>query len=291
MWAPLCVIAMSKESFSDPLGWRKQWRKIWGNPFLCSSPNLFIVWMYILDHAVWEPKKVRFGGKTITLSPGQLTVGSGQISKITNIPSSTIRRIVNSLKNERLIEQQKDNKCSLITVINWDLYQSNEQQNDQRVSGRRAASERQVSTKEEYKNTKNKIISSEIILKDVGERARTRGPSHTVASQDSSDISGSSDLLVDRFISLFRSVLPLQFGMDGSAANQRKYARLSIEKYLDVVVAANPDLPTNDQIDHAFRIIEATLQKAAKSKTWPSRITSPFHFYQDSFRILNPHTL
>ena len=47
---------------------------------------------------------------------------------------SKVKRILKSFENEHQIEQQTANKNRLITVVNWDKYQSSEQQFEQQVN-------------------------------------------------------------------------------------------------------------------------------------------------------------
>lgn len=139
-------------------GWTKNWRKKWDNPTLKGRPNHILVWDWLLSFAEWreESKRadVRFNGKVIKLNLGQLTCGSFQIAEYTGCAPSTIARVINDLVSEKLIEKQTDNRCSLITVINWELYQGDEKQ----MRNKRETDEKQMRTNKEdkkYKNNKN----------------------------------------------------------------------------------------------------------------------------------------
>lgn len=127
---------------------------MWENPLFCGRCNHIVVWTWLLDHAVWKEKQVMFSGEITTLQAGQLTCGSGQISADTGVPSSSVRRILQQLKNEQLIDQQVSNKASLITVKKWNMYQGDDRQDEQQMSSRRSADDRQVITKEERKKDK-----------------------------------------------------------------------------------------------------------------------------------------
>jgi len=139
-------------------GWTKNWRKKWDNPVLRGRPNHLLVWDWIIGHAVYEGQRqgnrVRFGGQVIELAPGQVTCGSRQIGADAGVKASTVRRVLSELTDEQLIEQRTDHQCSLITVKNWALYQSNEQGNDQRMDNDRATSDQRLSTKEEGKKVR-----------------------------------------------------------------------------------------------------------------------------------------
>lgn len=141
------------------IGWTKNWRKKWDNAALKGRPNHLLVWDWILSFAEWreenERSSIRFDNKIIKLKLGQVTCGSHQIAEYTGCAPSTVRRVIKDLENEHLIEHRTDFQCSLITVKNWSIYQSNEQGSEQRVSSDRAASEQRVSTNKEVKNVNN----------------------------------------------------------------------------------------------------------------------------------------
>lgn len=102
-----------------------------------------------------ECRQVVFRGEKISLSPGQLTCGSHQITDETGVPPSTVRRILNTMIHEELIEQQTSNRCSLITLKRWEAEQTSEQQNEQQMGSKEAADGQQMGTKEEGKNKNN----------------------------------------------------------------------------------------------------------------------------------------
>jgi len=130
---------------------------MWDNPSLKGRMNHLVVWMWILDHVMWEDgKQVRFDGKIIKLLPGQMTCGCLRIAEDTGCAASTVSRVLNDFVSERLLERQTDNKCSLITVVNWMSYQGDERQDEKQVRGKREADERQVRTKEEGKKVRIK---------------------------------------------------------------------------------------------------------------------------------------
>ena len=109
--------------------WLKLWRNVLNNPLIMKDPEYFMLWHVLLCKAEFEPKQSLFGGKPIMLRPGQLTTGRKQLALITGISESKVERILNAFESGQQIEQQKSSKNRLITVLNWDKYQSREQQN------------------------------------------------------------------------------------------------------------------------------------------------------------------
>ena len=147
-------------------GWVKIHSKMLSNPIVMKDADHCAVWIYLLLNAVWRPEDVMFGGKRITLHPGQFTTGRKRIAADLHISESKVQRILKLFENEQQIEQRTDRQCRLITIVLWDEYQKREQRNEQRVNNDRTTSEQRVNTKEEYKT--NKTIKTN---KDIYSRA------------------------------------------------------------------------------------------------------------------------
>ena len=135
-------------------GWIKIHRKMLDNPVVMKDPDYLAVWMYLLLNATHKMYQTIYGGRKVTLHPGQLITGRKIIAEETGVNESKIVRIIKLLKSEHQIEQQANPYGSLITIVNWDKYQNDEQQNEQQVNNDRTTSEQQVNTIQEYKEYK-----------------------------------------------------------------------------------------------------------------------------------------
>ena len=142
----------------------KLYRRILNNPVVCKDADHFSIWVYLLLVATHTEREKIFKGKKITLNPGQLITGRIAISEKLSISQSKVQRVLKNLENEQQIEQQTSNRNRLITILNWNDYQGNEQQNEQQVNNKRTTSEQPVNTYKNDKNVKNdkKEIYSEI---------------------------------------------------------------------------------------------------------------------------------
>lgn len=116
------------------------------NPVVCKDAEHIAVWMYLLMKATHKEKDMMFGGKKITLNPGQLITGRKKIAEAFKINESKVQRILKSFENEQQIEQQTSNANRLITIINWDIYQGNEQSIEQPVNNECTTDEQPVNT-------------------------------------------------------------------------------------------------------------------------------------------------
>ena len=136
-------------------GWIKIHRKLLDNPIISKDSDYLSVWIYLLLNATHKEIPALFKGKRIILQPGQLITGRKSISSQLKISESKIYRIINEYKSEHQIEQQTSNKNSLITILNWNRYQQNEQQNETQMNNKRTTTEQQVNTNKNVKNIKN----------------------------------------------------------------------------------------------------------------------------------------
>ena len=131
-------------------GWIKIHRKILENPIICKDSDYLSIWIYLLLNATHKQIPALFKGQKIILQPGQLITGRKSISKQLKISESKIYRVINEYKNEHQIEQQTSNKNSLITIVNWNIYQQSEQQNEQQMNNKWTTTEHKQECKNIY---------------------------------------------------------------------------------------------------------------------------------------------
>ena len=146
-------------------GWVKLHRSTLENPVVCKDSEHLAVWVYLLLKATHKEKEMLFSGEKITLKPGQLITGRKKISEWSKVNESKVQRILKLFENEHQIEQQTANKNRLITVVNWDKYQSGEQQSEQQVNNNRTTNEQQLNT--------NKNVRMKECKKDIESRRFT----------------------------------------------------------------------------------------------------------------------
>jgi len=136
-------------------GYIKIWRKLF-HSFYYKESEYVHLWIHLLLKASHIRHEFLFNGKRMTCDRGQLITGRKSLSKETGINEHKVDRIIKVLKSEHQIEQQTTNRFSLITILNYNDYQSqNEQQNEQQVSNNCATDEQQLSTYNKQKNEKN----------------------------------------------------------------------------------------------------------------------------------------
>ena len=148
-------------------------------------------------------------GKRIVLQPGQLITGCISISDKLKLNESKVRRVLNDFQNDGQIDRQTSNKNSLISILNWGLYQKSDGQsdgkNDRQPTDNRQTKSQKVTTnknvfKQESKNERNRIYyptnKLDIKKSDVPTLAETEALS---AANDVSEKRGFSEELKKAF--------------------------------------------------------------------------------------------
>ena len=97
----------------------RQMMKHW----IWQEPEALKFWMALLLEANWEEKKTMFNGSLLTVKRGQLVFGRIKYSIKLGISEKRIRRYLNLLEKDDMIGQQKTNKYTLISIVNYDGYQ------------------------------------------------------------------------------------------------------------------------------------------------------------------------
>ena len=135
-------------------GYVKLWRKSIENGWLQNS-KLWAFWCYCLIKASHKEITMTVGLQRIQLKPGQFVFGRTKASKDLKINESSIYRLVKFLENSGNIEVKSNNKFSIITIINWGIYQGESTTSEQQMNNKRTTNEH----KQECKALKNKEYS------------------------------------------------------------------------------------------------------------------------------------
>ncbi len=109
-------------------GWIKIYRSILEHPVSQRGLFTFGIFIRLLYMANWKESSVVFGGKKITLQPGQLVTGLRELSPDED-EDPYLNKARVSLKYLVLcdaIEQVSNNQGRLITIRNWAKYQNGE---------------------------------------------------------------------------------------------------------------------------------------------------------------------
>jgi hypothetical protein len=132
-------------------GYYKMWRRAEESlVFEHKDPYLWKLWSYCLFRASYVSREVAFGSDVVNMEPGQFITSRKSLSEKLHLSEQSIRTLLKILENSKNLTIKSTNRYSLITIINWDVYQSNgidiNQQINQQVTSSQPASNQQVTT-------------------------------------------------------------------------------------------------------------------------------------------------
>ncbi|HHC8461622.1 TPA: replication protein [Enterococcus faecium] len=147
-------------------GYVKLHRKVM-NSFVWTNPYMYKLWNLCLMKASHENRKILFNGKEIQVNSGEFVTGRDAITSEMNegvkrehqVNSGSVWRWLKQFEKNGMLNIKSTTKYSVISIKNWSLYQSSEQQ----MNIKRTTSEQQVHTnknEKNYKNEKNNKTSS-----------------------------------------------------------------------------------------------------------------------------------
>lgn len=116
---------MDTTTISENKGWVKIYRKLLDNP-ISKKPNYLSIFVYLLLKANHKDNDLILEGKKTTINRGQFLTSIFSIADFFHLSTSTVSRVLKYLETERMIEKLSTNKYSLITVLNYNLYQDPE---------------------------------------------------------------------------------------------------------------------------------------------------------------------
>ena len=186
-------LGLTNPALSDPtrrgffilkimIGWVKVHRKLieweWFN-----DSKMVHLFMYLLVSA--NHKDGNFQGQEV--KRGQFITGRNKISSITGISNQSIRTCLKRLESTNEITIKSTNKNSLITLLRYDLYQSEEttnQQPNKQITNDQPATNQQLTTNKNVKNETMKESSFTINDLHLIEKGRLGGKNYKDGLKD-----------------------------------------------------------------------------------------------------------
>lgn len=159
----------NKESDGGAMrGWVSIHRKIMNNP-VWQDPKLLKLWMLCLLEASHKEHEQLVGRQIIKLLPGQFITGRFALAKAYNegakksdvVPESTLWRWLKRLEENDFVNIKTSTKFSVVTILNWNQYQLNEQQMNNKNRGTDILNEKSVIKSEQQNNLKNHYVSND----------------------------------------------------------------------------------------------------------------------------------
>ena len=135
-------------------GYVKLWRKAFDSG-LHRNHMAFTAWMWILGHAAHKPHRQIVGSTFVDLKPGQLVVGRKSLSVELGMSERNIRTVLQLLEKCENVTIKPTNKYSILTVVNWELYQAEDIQATNKPTSSRPAPDQPPTTIKNEKNEKH----------------------------------------------------------------------------------------------------------------------------------------
>jgi hypothetical protein len=147
-------------------GWVKLHRKslnsVWSN-----KPLISAFAHYCMKRAYWKPSKIYWNGTERELKPGQFYTGRFKLSRETGLSQQNIRTAIQLLTKINFLTIESTNKGSIITLLNYIFYQSNEGEQptdqpatNQQPTSNQPATNQQPTTDEEVKKLRSKEVKN-----------------------------------------------------------------------------------------------------------------------------------
>ena len=113
-------------------GWVKLHRSILESAvWQCSTPGQKCVLMAIMLMANSKPNKWVWDGNVYELKAGQFITSRASLAQKAQVSEQTVRASLKKLIELDFITSESTNRGTLITIVNWGLYQGSDQQNNQ----------------------------------------------------------------------------------------------------------------------------------------------------------------
>jgi len=144
-------------------GWISLHRKLLDNPIFC-NPDLLRLWIWCLLKATHKKHQQMVGLRVVELDPGQFIFGRKSASKELGYSENKTYRLLKTLEELKNISVNSNNKFSVVTIVNWQFYQSENTDNRQQIDNKQTTNRQQIDTNNNVNNV-NKYIYSDFVKK------------------------------------------------------------------------------------------------------------------------------
>ena len=142
-------------------GYVKLWRRSIDNGWL-QNHLLWAFWCWCLLKASHKQKEITVGFQRVMLEPGQFVFGRNNAAKELRASPQNIRTCVQTLIKSQNLTIKSTNKFSIISIINWDSYQQDENKINQQTNKPLTSNQPTTNHKQthKHKSTKEKRIKT-----------------------------------------------------------------------------------------------------------------------------------
>ena len=134
-------------------GYIKLWRKTLDAGWL-QNHKLWVLWSWCLMKASHKEFDVIVGCQSVHLMPGDFIFGLKVASKELRLSIQSIRTLLDFLKNTQNLTIKSTNKFSIISIINWNAYQGEENEINTQTNKPLTNNQQTTNNKQECKELK-----------------------------------------------------------------------------------------------------------------------------------------
>ena len=136
-------------------GWIKLWRKAFDSG-LHRDHKLWVLWTWILVHVTRKKMPYVIGSQKIELLPGQTVTSIRVLAKATGMSVRQARTRLSRLERFGNVTHKPTNKYSLLTVVNWELYQGDNRKTTHKTTRTRHTPDTHPTQKQESENLRKR---------------------------------------------------------------------------------------------------------------------------------------
>jgi DnaD/phage-associated family protein len=141
-------------------GWFKFYREIFDKPiWLSSTPEQKVILITLLGMANHQENQWEFKGEKFTVKPGQFITSLQSITEKCGkgISIKNVRTALERFEKYEFLANESTNKNRLITIVNWAIYQGDEDEPGKQ-NGKQPASNRQATGKQPAANKNVRML-------------------------------------------------------------------------------------------------------------------------------------
>jgi hypothetical protein len=144
-------------------GWVKTYREMWDHWLWQDKPFAKgQAWIDLIMKANHNGNKVALGVEVIPVERGAMITSIDKLAKRWGWSRHKVSNFLNMLEMEHMIEQKRDNKKTIINIVNYSKYQDDESKKGQQKDNKRTSAGHQKDTNKNFKNEKNVKKEEEI---------------------------------------------------------------------------------------------------------------------------------
>lgn len=139
-------------------GWIKLHRCL-KDKAIFDNEKLLKVFIWCLLKATHKPHEQLVGRQKVLLQPGQFITGRNKAAMELNMAPSTAWEYLKLLETNNTINIKSNNKFSIVTIVNWTLYQMDDEISDNKSNNKpdnkSTTNQQQINTNKNDKNDNN----------------------------------------------------------------------------------------------------------------------------------------